>query len=332
MELVNAHDVKNVPGRKTDVSDAAWLADLGAHGLFRASSVPPEAIRQLRDLTRARMVLTQERSREVQRLEKLLEDAGVKLSSVASDITVGVRPVDAGRSDRWPPGPRGACRVGQGADAIQGTHRDEGADRALHRPSRVHGPTVPGPDRRPHRQHQHPLDPDQDADGLFSPGPGAAGEPIPGFSQRVAEVFIAETGADMSMFPTTAHLASWAGTNPGSHESAGRFKSTKTRPGNHYLKGALGVAALAASCSKDTYLSARYRRIATRRGPMKALDAPEHSMLIAAWNMLSNDDLYRDPGADYFTRRVPTTTKARAIAQLEALGYHVDLQPLAATA
>ncbi len=135
-------------------------------------------------------------------------------------------------------------------------------------------------------------------------------ESIPGFSQRVAEVFIAETGADMSVFPTAAHLASWVGTSPRSHESAGRSKSTKTRPGNRYLKGVLGVAALAASRSKNTYLSVEYRRIAARRGPMKALVALEHSMLIAAFTMLTNGDFYRDPDADYFTQRQPVKTKA----------------------
>ena len=134
------------------------------------------------------------------------------------------------------------------------------------------------------------------------------------------------------MFPTAGHLASWAGTAPGCNESAGKVKSTKTRHGNRYLKGALGIAALAASRSKGTYFSAKYKRIAAHRGPMKALVAVEHAMLVAAWNMLRNGEFYRDPGADYFTRRVPAKTKARAIGQLESLGYRVTLQPLADTA
>lgn len=150
---------------------------------------------------------------------------------------------------------------------------------------------------------------------------------IPGFSTRVADVFIAETGADMSVFPTAAQLASWAGTAPGSNESAGRTKSTKTRPGDAYLKGALRVAALAASNSRRTYFSAKYKRLAARRGKMKALVALEHAMLIAAWHMLNTGTLYRDPGPDYFTLRTPTRTKARAIGQLQALGYHVTIEP-----
>jgi len=155
---------------------------------------------------------------------------------------------------------------------------------------------------------------------------------IPGFSQIVAEVFIAETGADMSVFSTAGHLASWAGTAPGKNESAGRVKSTKTRPGNRYLKGALGTAALSAARSKNTYFSAKYKRIAAHRGPIKAVVAVEHAMLVAAFNMLTNGAFYHDPGADYFTRRVPAKAKARAIGQLEALGYRVTLQPLADTA
>jgi transposase len=155
---------------------------------------------------------------------------------------------------------------------------------------------------------------------------------IPGVSRIVAEVFLAETGADMSVFPTAGHLASWAGLSPGSNESAGRVKSTKTRPGNRYLKGALGIAALSAARSKNTYYGAKYKRIATRRGPMRAIVAVEHAIIIAAWNMLTNGDFYRDPGADYYTARQPARTQARAISQLEALGYRVTLEPLTETA
>ena len=148
---------------------------------------------------------------------------------------------------------------------------------------------------------------------------------IPGISTRVAEVIIAETGADMSVFPTAAHLASWAGTCPGSNESAGVVKSTHTRPGNPYLKGVLGVAAMSAAQSKNTYLSAKYRRIASRRGPMKAIVAVEHAILTATWNMITNGEFYNDPGADYYTRIRPERTKSRAIDQLRKLGYDVTL-------
>ena len=136
----------------------------------------------------------------------------------------------------------------------------------------------------------------------------------------------------MSVFPSAGHLASWAGLSPGSNESAGRVKSTRTRPGNRYLKGVLGIAALSAARSKNTYFSAKYKRIATRRGPMRAIVAVEHAMVIAAWNLLTNGDFYRDPGADYYTTHRPAATKARALSQLQALGYSVTLEPLADTA
>ncbi len=139
---------------------------------------------------------------------------------------------------------------------------------------------------------------------------------------------IAETGADMSRFPTAGHLASWAGTCPGSNESAGRVKSTKTRPGNPYLKGALGIAAMSAAHSKDTYLAAKFRRIASRRGPIKALVAVEHTMLIAIWNMLTTGALYDDLGGDFYARRNPDRTRQRALDQLKQMGYAVTLSPL----
>ncbi len=150
---------------------------------------------------------------------------------------------------------------------------------------------------------------------------------------RTAEVIVAETGADMTVFPTAAHFASWAGTCPGSHESAGRVKSTKTRPGNPYLKAALGTAALSIANSHGTYLAAKYRRIAARRGPMKAIVAVEHAILIAIWNMATTGAAeYDDPGADYFTRRNPDRTRQRALDQLQTLGYQVTLTPIPASA
>ena len=155
---------------------------------------------------------------------------------------------------------------------------------------------------------------------------------IPGIGQRSAEVIVAETGADMSIFPTAAHLASWAGCCPGSNESAGRVKSTATRPGNPYLKAALGAAALSITNSHGTYLAAKYRRIAAHRGPKKALVAIEHAILIAIWNMAHTGALYDDPGADYYTRRDPERARRNAVNQLQQLGYQVTLTPAAASA
>jgi transposase len=299
--LVNACHVKNLPGRKTDVSDAAWLAQLGAHGLVRGSFVPPEPVRQLRDLTRARTTVVRERAREIQRLEKLLEDAGIKRSSVASDIS----------------GVSGRAMLEALIDGV----RDpiELADLAKRRLRNKIPELVEALTGRFNEHHaflaRMPLDLiDQRTKAIedltarievvIEPFRGARDliVTIPGISTTVAEVIIAETGGDMSRFPTAGHLASWAGTCPGSNESAGRIKSTATRPGNPYLKGALGVAAMSAARSKDTYFAAKYRRIASRRGPMKALVALEHAMLIAIWNMLNTGSYFTDPGGDYFTR------------------------------
>ena len=150
---------------------------------------------------------------------------------------------------------------------------------------------------------------------------------IPGISIGVADVITAETGADMNRFPTAGHLASWAGTCPGSNESAGRIKSTKTRPGNPYLKAALGIAALSAARSKTTYLGVKYRHIAARRGPMKAIVAVEHTLLVAIWNMTRTGELYHDPGPDFYTQLHPERAKRRALDQLHAMGYNVTLSP-----
>jgi transposase len=327
--LVNARDVKNVPGRKTDVSDAAWLADLGAHGLLRASFVPPEPIRQLRDLTRVRTHITQGRTREIQRLEKLLESAGIKLSSVATDITgvSGRLMLQALIDSNGTADPavmadlakrRMRSKIPVLTEALNGRFTAHHAFMVRLFLDRIDG----------HTKDIATLS--ARIDGLMKPFLPARVllESIPGFSQTIAEVFIAETGGDMAQFPAPGHLASWAGACPGSNESAGRVKSAKTRPGNRYLKGALGVAALSQARSTKTYFSAKYRRLA-RRGPLKALVAVEHAMIIAAWHMLTNGEFYREPGPDYYTRHDPTKTKVRAVKQLEALGYAVTLQAAA---
>lgn len=328
--LVNARHVKNIPGRKTDVSDAAWLAQLGAHGLVRGSFVPPEPIRQLRDLTRTRTAIVRERSREVQRLEKLLEDTGIKLSSVASDIT-GV----SGRAmlEALAAGERDPAVL---ADLAKRRLRNKLPEltEALHGRFNDHHAFLVRIHLDLFDQHTRAIEElNERIEVVIAPFRAARDliVTIPGISTLVADVIIAETGGDMARFETAGHLASWAGTCPGSNESAGRIKSTRTRPGNPYLKGALGIAALSASRSKGTYFSAKYRRIASRRGPMKALVAVEHAMLVAIWNMLQTGALYTDPGADFYTRRNPDKAKSRAVDQLRNLGYVVSLEPLPAT-
>jgi transposase len=329
--LVNARHTKGIPGRKTDVSDAAWLAELGAHGLVRGSFVPPEPIRQLRDLTRTRTAITRERGREVQRLEKLLEDAGIKLSSVASDIT-GV----SGRAmlealiagDRDPAGladlakRRMRSKIPELTEALTGRFGEHHSFLA-----RLHLDLIDGHSRAIEEldeRIEEAMQPFRATRDLIVT--------IPGISTVVADVIIAETGGDMSRFPSAGHLASWAGTCPGSNESAGRVKSTHTRPGNPYLKGALGAAAMSVARSKNTYLAAKFRRIASRRGPVKALVALEHAMLVAIWNMCSTGTYYADPGEDFFTRLHPDRARDRALEQLHRMGYAVTLEPLPAQA
>ncbi len=326
--LVNARQVKNVPGRKTDVSDATWLAQLGAHGLVRGSFVPPAPVRQLRDLTRTRTSIVRERTREWQRLEKLLEDAGVKLTSVATDIS---GPSGRAMLDAMIDGERNPAVL---ADLARARLRDKipALTEALEGRFTEHHAFLT-------RLHLRLIDEHTAAINELTHRIEVVIEPfrrarellvtVPGISTTLADIIIAETGADMTRFPTAAHLASWAGTTPGSHESAGRVKSTKTRPGNPYLKGALGIAALSIARSKQhTRLAARYRRIASRREPMKALVAIEHTLLTAIWHMITNDVAYQDLGGDYYTRRNPDKTKQRALNQLRDLGYSVTLNEL----
>lgn len=322
--LVNARHVKTLPGRKTDVADATWLAQLGAHGLVRASFVPPEPIRHLRDLTRTRTAIVRERGREAQRLEKLLEDAGIKLSAVASDIlgVSGRAMLDALIAGERDPSMlanlarrRLRSKIPALTEALTGRFTEHHAFLAqLHldlidrHTSAVEALTA---------RIEVVLEPFQGFRELICT--------IPGIARMTADVVIAETGADMSRFPTAGHLASWAGTTPGNHESAGKVKFSRSRPGSPYLQGALGAAAMSCAQNPRTYLGARYRRIATRRGPQKANVAVQHSMLIAIWHMGTIGAFYQDPGADYFTRLNPDRAKRRAIHQLEAMGYRVTI-------
>ena len=325
--LVNARQVKNLPGRKTDVSDAAWLAQLGAHGLVRPSFVPPQPVRELRDLTRARTQMTRERGQIVQRLEKLLEDTGIKPAAVASDL-MGV----SGRAmlEALIRAERDAQALAEMAkrklrnkipeltEALTGRFRDHHA--FLARLHLDHYDQLTTAIQRLDERIEEAMAPFRPALALL--------DTIPGINQAVAEVIIAETGGDMARFATGRHLASWSGVCPGHHESAGRTKNTKVRPGNPYLKGALGLAAFGAVRTKDTYLRARYKRLTARRGPLRALVAVEHSIVTAIWHMLTDNVPYHELGGTYFTQRDPERATRRAITALNQLGYTVTLNPL----
>ena len=322
--LVNARHVRNVPGRKSDVNDATWLAQLGAHGLVRASLVPPPPIRELRDLTRTRSAWVRERNREFQRLEKKLEGAGIKLSSVASDLSgVSCRKMLKALAD----GERDPERL---ADLAYRTMKSK-------KPALIEALTGSFTDHHAFmvRTHFDVIDALDRAIAEYTERIEVVIEPfrgfrdlicsIPGISIIVADVITAETGADMSQFPTAKHLASWAGVCPGNNESAGVIGSTHTRAGNAYLKGALGIAAMSAARTQGTYLATKHRRIAARRGYKRALVALEHDMLTTIWHMAKTGELYNDPGPDYLHQLRPDHAKNRAIHQLNALGFQVTL-------
>jgi transposase len=327
--LVNAKAARNIPGRKTDVSDAAWLAQLGAYGLLRPSFVPPEPIRELRDLTRARSIATRDRTREIQRLEKFLEGSGIKLSSVVSDLTgVSSRAmlealINGERDPEVLAGlAKGTLRskIPELVNALTGRFKAHHAFMA-----RLHLDQIDAQSRIIDAltgRIEEAMEPFRAAREFLAT--------IPGVSLKVADVIIAETGADMSRFETPGRLASWTGVCPGSNESAGRIKSAHILPGNKYLKAALGTAALSASRSKDTYLAAKFRRISARRGPMKAIVAIEHSILTAAWHLLADGECYADPGTDHFTRLDPIKAKNNAIKKLNSLGFDVTITPATA--
>ena len=327
LTLVNAREAKTVPGRKTDVADAEWLADLGAHGLVRASLVPPPPIRELRDLTRTRATIARDRAREVQRLEKLLEDAQIKLSSVVTDLcgVASRRILTAMMSGVSDPAAlvllRGGLKVSAAdlAEALTGRFTEHHAfmTRLLLNRIDQHNAAIQHLEQRIEQKMNSVHAP---RDLLTS---------IPGVSRTVADIIIAETGADMTAFPSAAHLCSWAGVSPGQHESAGRRKTAPTRPGNCHLKAALGTAAMSTTRQRNTYLCAKYRRIAARRGKLRAVVAIQRAILTAVWHMLSTGTYYQDPGPDYYSRHDPSKRAARAMRALRALGYQVTVHSVA---
>jgi transposase len=327
--LVNARHVKQVPGRKTDVSDAAWLCRLAEAGLLRASLVPPKPLRDLRDLTRYRKAQIRDRQREANRLHKIMQDTGIKLDSVASELlgvsgramldalVAGTRDPEVladlarGQLRRKLPALREALRgrfdpkhaliVGQIL-----THIDF-LDEAIARLSEA-------------------------IEEQLGPFGNAQVEllcTIPGIQRRAAEVILAETGADMSAFASAGHLASWAGVCPGNDESAGKRRSGRTRKGSKWLRQTMAESAKAAARTKGTYLGARYARLRLRRGANRATVAVAHSILVAVWHMLQTGEVYRELGADYYLRRDPARQTRRLVAQLERLGHTVTLREAA---
>ena len=332
--LCNAHHVKNVPGRKTDVSDATWLAQLLECGLLRGSFVPPPVISQLRDLTRYRTKLIQDRTRETQRIQKLLEDAGIKLDSVVSDVLgkAARRMIEAlihGERDVAVMADMALTRmrpkIGDLQLALEGRFDDHHALMA-----------------KLHLGHLDQLTAnidtiDEEVSRVLAPFTVQRDrlKTIPGIGDRTAEIVIAEIGVDMSRFPTAAHLASWAGLCPGNHESAGKRRSGKARKGNAALRTALCEAAWCAARTRDTYLAAQYRRFCRRfgkKGEAKAIFALAHTMVVIIWHVLAQDTDYLELGSDWFDRHTDTEAHTRRLVrQLERLGHQVTLQPAAWT-
>ncbi len=326
--LVNARHVKQVPGRKTDVSDAAWLCQLLEAGLLRPSFVPPKPIRALRNFTRYRKAQIAERQREANRLHKALEDTGIKLDCVASDIlgVSGRAMLDAlcrGTTDPELLAELARGRLRQKLPALR--EALEGRFDALHAvligAILAHLDFLDEQIERLSEAIEEQLRPFQPAVELL--------RSIPGVETRTAQVIIAEIGVDMSVFPSERQLASWAGQCPGNNQSAGKRRSGRTRKGSKWLDQALKDAAMAAIRTNDSYLQAQYRRLRPRVGHGRAIGAVKHTIICACWHMLTTGELYRDLGGDYFRRRDPERQARRLIKQLQALGHTVTLQEAA---
>jgi transposase len=324
--LVNAQHVKNVPGRKTDTTDAQWLCQLLECGLLRASFVPPKPIRELRDLTRYRKSLIRERASEANRLQKTLEDAGIKLSSVASDVlgVSGRLMLEALVSGTRDPEvlaelARGTLRKKLPAlkQALAGQFKPHHTLIVAH--ILAHLDYLDAAIATLTAEVEERLAPFADKAELLTT--------ITGVAERNSQVIIAELGPDMSRFATDRHAASWVSICPGNDESAGKRRSGRTRRGNPHLRAALVESANAAARSKNTYLRAQYEQVKRRRGHKKAIVAVAHSILIAAYHILKDDVPYQDLGGDYFTRRADRNRIAkRLVAQLERLGHTVTLE------
>lgn len=328
--LVNARHIKYVPGRKSDVSDAQWIGELLQHGLLKASYIPEVPQRDLRDLIRYRTSLIQERAREINRVQKVLEDANVKLASVATNV-MGVSgrqmlaAIIAGVEE-----PEALADLAKGrlrAKIPELERALSGRVRESHRLLlRLHLEHIDDLNSKIESLNEEierlmgPFDDDEKRRRL---------DEIPGIGNGVAQVILAELGTDMSRFPSAAHAASWAGLAPGKNESAGKNRSGKITSGNRHLKSALVQAAHAASRTKGNYLAAQFRRLAARRGKKRAAIAVAHSMLVIAYHMLRDGTEYRDLGGDYFDKRNKAQLQRNLVRRLEGLGMKVKLEPAA---
>jgi transposase len=326
--LVNAHHIKAVPGRKTDVKDAQWLAELLRHGLVGASFVPDRAQRELRELTRYRTALIEERAAHVNRLQKTLESANIKLGAVASDVTgVSARAILA----RLVAGDDDPAAM---ADLAQRRLRAKlpELERALAgRFAEHHRYLVPRVLAAIDFLDEQIADLDARIEELERPFADAVErlDGIPGVGRRVAETIVAEVGGTVDRFPSARHLASWAGVCPGNHESAGKRLGGKTRKGNAPLRRALVQAAHAAGRARQTYPGAQYRRLAARRGKKRAAVAVAHTLLVIAFHLLARSAAYTDLGPDYFDRRDTDAIERQLVKRLERLGNKVTIEKVA---
>lgn len=331
--VLNAQHVKNLPGRKTDVKDAEWLADLLRHGLVQPSFIPPQSQRDLRDLTRERTNFVRQRATLVNRVQKVLEGANLKLGDVATNV-LGVsgrailEAIIAGESDAKVLAGLAVGRLRSKRTELEEALR--GGVRPHHRFLLTEllcqidslDETIAHFDEQV--QVACEADGNEEVIKLL--------DTIPGVGRELAEVLVAEVGTDMTRFPTAGHLAAWAGVAPGNNESAGKRRSGKTRKGDVWLRVGLVQAARAAVRTKGTYLAAQYRRLVTRRGDKRALMAVAHSILVIAYHVISRKEPYRELGADYFERRKPEATARRLARQIERLGFQVSVIPLTSAA
>jgi transposase len=326
--LVNAREVKQLPGRKTDVKDSQWIAQLLACGLLRRSFVPALPQRELRDLTRTRASLLQDKARVANRLQKILEDANIKLGSVASDVLgVSGRAMIRALID-------GKMAPEQMADLARKSLRlkiPQLKDALTGKVSEHHRFMLRLLMEEIEHYEQHVARLDRRIEEVMSPLEKAALElldEIPGIDQRAAQNILAEIGAEMSRFPSADHLASWAGLCPGNNQSAGKRRSGRMSDGNRWLKATLNQCAWAASRKKDSYFYAQHRRIASRRGVKRATMAVAHTILCVCWELLSKGECYQDLGRDYFDRTNEDRVKRQLVKRLEKLGYAVKIEKM----